>query len=446
MRRPTKAGRFRLTTLLLAVAAAGGTAAAEPPRPPTGEKRYLYVGRAAKDRDGFRDLAPSIEVHDIDDGHKLVKVIPLPKNVYALRGICASAATKRLYIAHYGQFKGKTSATGYSAPGGGRLLCLDLATNAVLWEKAYPPSADRMAITPDGTKLYFPAGEERDEDFWVVIDARTGDVLTRVPHTSKPHNTIVSLDGKLAFLQAFGTTSQRIRDTRTNQPVPDENPGDDRTHENGFLSASDRMLAVVDTRSDKVIRRVGPFRECVRPFTINGRGTLVFVTVNDLIGFQVGDVQSGRVLFTAEPPDGTPLDGGRAFRQPPSTDNRIASHGIALTADEKQVYVVDQKHVGLHVFDVSGLPEKPPVWKRFLKTRTGRPDIFGQPGWIMSTIDGRYFYPETCEIVDTRAGKIVGQLVGGDGKPTHSRFALEVVMRNGVPVRVGDQFGVGRVR
>lgn len=63
----------------------------------------------------------------------------------------------------------------------------------------------------------------------------------------------------------------------------------------------------------------------------------------------------------------------------------------------------------------------------------------------MASLDGRYLYPETCEIIDTRTKKSVGQLVGADGRPTHSRFALEVDFKDGAPIRVGDQFAVGRI-
>jgi hypothetical protein len=40
---------------------------------------------------------------------------------------------------------------------------------------------------------------------------------------------------------------------------------------------------------------------------------------------------------------------------------------------------------------------------------------------------------------------VVGNLVGANGKYVHSRFALEVSMREGKVVRVGDQQGVGRI-
>lgn len=403
------------------------------------EQHVLYVARAPKDRDGFRELKPSIEVHDIADGHKLVRVIPLPKNVFNVRGICGSAATGRLYVSHYDSFKGHPKAE----PGGG-MLCLDLATDKVLWDKHYPPSCDRMAITPDGAKIYFPSGEDTPANVWTVIDAKSGDVLTRIAHTGFAHNTICSLDGKRVFLQGFGIPSQEVKG-EPGKPIEDKNPNDEFTHENGFLSDHDRTIAVADTATDKIVKLVGPFGERTRPFTINGAGSLVFCTTHDLIGFEVGDVATGKVLFKAEPPRGTMI-AGKPFEQMKPTQNYTLCHGIAMTADEKEVWCVDIRQNGLHAFDVSGLPAKPPRWLAFVKTRNGKPDIFGQPAWLASTIDGRFFYPESGEIVDTREKKVVGTLTGADGKMSHSRFILEVVLRDGKVAEVGDQFGVGRVR
>jgi hypothetical protein len=121
------------------------------------------------------------------------------------------------------------------------------------------------------------------------------------------------------------------------------------------------------------------------------------------------------------------------------------------------VWVVDQTQSGVHAFDVSGLPESPPVWKQYIDTHGGREQdadgkylygetgIVGQPGWIMSSIDGKYLYPETGEIIDVAAKRVIGNLIGANGSYVHSRFALEVDFLDGAVVRVGDQQGVGRV-
>jgi DNA-binding beta-propeller fold protein YncE len=387
------------------------------------EKRLLYVGRAPKDRDGFRTLKPSLEVFDIDNGHKRVKTIPLvappgTAPVFNIRGITASAATRKLYITHYGSYKELHR----GGPTSGHVLCLDLETEKVLWNRPYAASVDRGAVTPDGAKLFMPSGELAATPYFYIIDGASGEEKAeqRIPVAPYTHNTVVTLDGSRVFMTAFGAF------------------GDGRY---------EPYIRVADTQSGKVVQKVGPFAAHVRPITINGAGSLVFACVNKLIGFQVGDVRSGKVLYTAQAP---------VEKFPSVERNVVVSHGISMTADEKEVWVVDQVRGGVHVFDVSGLPESAPVWKTYIDTHGGREKddkgqflygetgIFGQPGWIMSSLDGKYFYLETGEILDTAAKKVVGQLIGANGKYLHSRFALEVVFDDDKLVRVGDQQGVGR--
>lgn len=53
-------------------------------------------------------------------------------------------------------------------------------------------------------------------------------------------------------------------------------------------------MRVVDTKTNTVVREVGPFGDGIRPFTINGKETMTFVNVDDLLGFEVGDLKSGK--------------------------------------------------------------------------------------------------------------------------------------------------------
>ena len=72
-------------------------------------------------------------------------------------------------------------------------------------------------------------------------------------------------------------------------------------------------------------RAVGPFGGSVRPFTINGSGTRVYANVNGLLGFEIGDLQTGRVLQRVEV---------TGFAQGPVKRHGCPSHGIALSPDE----------------------------------------------------------------------------------------------------------------
>ena len=387
------------------------------------DQSLLYVARAPRDRNGFRTVAPSIEVFDINDAHRLVRVIPLDAPpgsapVANIRAITASAASKKLYISHYGSYKDLR-------PGGtlsGHVLALDLESNRVLWNRAYPSSVDRGAVTPDGSKLFMPSGELATTPYFYTIDGVTGEEqeTRRIPVAPYTHNTVVTLDGSRVFMTAFGSFSN---------------------------ATFEKFIHIADTRTGAVLQKVGPFAAHVRPITINAAGSLVFANVNGLIGFQVGDVASGKVLYTARAPVEVQTQTGR---------RSDVSHGISMTADETEVWVVDQVNSGVHAFDVSGLPESPPQWKQYIDTHDGgeqdasgkylygETGIVGQPGWLMSSIDGRYLYPETGEVIDVAAKKVSGQLIGANGSYVHSRFALQVDFRDGNVKRVGDQQGVGR--
>src|SRR5262245_1616752 len=179
-RRPDPPHRLLLAAALLALLAAA-PARAEGPRP--GEKRYLYVVAP-----GIRDLlefgGAGILVFDIDDGHKFVKRIDTPASREGkpdnIKGVCACAATKRLYF---------TTTK--------KLYCVDLVTEKTLWEKALPQGTDRMSMTPDGKVLYVPSFEK---DIWNVVDGASGDVLATVETKSGSHNTVVGLDGSRMYL------------------------------------------------------------------------------------------------------------------------------------------------------------------------------------------------------------------------------------------------------
>src|SRR6185295_3599256 len=143
------------------------------------------------------------------------------------------------------------------------LTCFDLLTDKVLWEKPYAGGCDRMSITPDGKVIYLPSLEG---PHWHVVNAENGDVIEKIVLNSGAHNTVVGLDGRFAYLAGLKSP----------------------------------ILRVADAREHKVVREVGPFGNVVRPFTVNGRQTLAYVNVNDLLGFEIADLNSGKVLHRVE--------------------------------------------------------------------------------------------------------------------------------------------------
>jgi hypothetical protein len=339
-------------------------------------KRRLYVAVP-----GIRNYLEygghGLLVFDIDHEHRFVKRIPtagldakgVPLNV---KGICASARTRRLYISTIKQ-----------------LMCLDLVSEKPLWEKTYELGCDRMAITPDGKLIFLPSLEG---PLWYVVRAEDGEVLARITPNSGSHNTIVGPNGREVYLAGL------------------ESP----------------FLTVADTQTHQVVRSVGPFAASIRPFTVNGRQTLCFVNVNQLLGFEVGDLTTGQKLYRIEV---------KGFAKGRTKRHGCPSHGVGLTPDEKELWVTDAANSRMHIFDATVMPPKQVTDVR----------LRDQPGWITFSMDGRYAYPSTGDVIDTRSRKIVAQLKDETGRDVQSEKLVEVAFRAGQPFQSGDQFGIGRV-
>jgi hypothetical protein len=343
--------------------------------PDAADRRLLYVA-APGIRDDLQFGGAGILVFDRDRDFAFVKRIETPASrkdhPENMKGVCACAATHKLY---------------FSTPT--RLYCLDLVTEKTLWEKALPGGCDRMAMTPDGKLLYVPSFEG---PHWNVVDGATGDVVAKVETGSGSHNTVCGLDGRRAYLAGLRSP----------------------------------LLQVLDTRTQKVIRTVGPFAAAIRPFTVNGAQTRCFVNVNGLLGFEVGDLTTSKKLCRVE------VEG---FRPGPTKRHGCPSHGVGLTPDEKEVWVCDAFNSRVHVFDATVMPPK----------QVASVALREQPGWVTFSLDGRFAYPSTGEVIDTKTRKIVAALQDEKGRPVHSEKLLEIDFRGEVPVRAGDQFGLGRV-
>ena len=367
--RRTVAFAFALTALC-------GLCTAPPARAGGESHRLLYVAEP-----GIRNYLEygghGLLVYDVCHGHKFLRRIKTsgidpktgkPENV---KGVCASAATGRIYVS--------TIRT---------LTCLDLKTETILWEKEYDGGCDRMSMSPDGKTIYLPSFEK---DHWHVVDAGDGRVLARIEPRSGAHNTVYGRDGRFAYLAGLRSP----------------------------------ILTVADTATHTAAKTVGPFSAAIRPFTVNGRQTLCFVNVNGLLGFEVGDIASGKKLYRVEVP---------GFQAGPVKRHGCPSHGVGLTPDEKEVWVVDAFNQRVHVFDATAMP---PKYVESVKLRD-------EPGWVTFTIAGDLAYPSTGEVIDTKTRQVVAQLKDEHGAPIQSEKLVEVDVEGGAVVRTGDQFGVGR--
>ena len=340
-------------------------------------KHLLYVVspglRAELDHGGIGVL-----IFDMDHDFRFVQRFPtwpLAQDGTAepVKGVVADAKSNRLYV---------TTIT--------RVAAFDLLTEKMIWDKPQEGGCDRLAISPDGTTLYVPALEGL---WWNVVNAENGEHVARVTGGAGSHNTYWADDSSRVYMSGL--------------------------HFNYLLLA--------DPRTNTVASRVGPFDDSIRPFVVNGSNTRVYADVDHLLGFQIGDLKTGKVLHKVV------VEG---FKSGHADHHSTPSHGIGLSADEKEIWLADGVNHYLHVFDATRSPPKQiaSIKNEFM------------PGWISMSIDDKWVFDSTGEIVDRKAKKIVYRLKDENGIRVQSEKLLEIDFQNGKAITAGSSFAVGKVR
>ena len=304
--------------------------------PPT-RQRLLYVA-APGIRDYLEWGGHGVLVFDIDHGHQFVKRISLDGygvdehgKVLNVKGVCASAT-------------------------------------------------HRPALRQHAQAAHLPRSGHRQ-------GALGEDVRPRL----RPH---VDLAGRQDHLSAVVREGRLVRrrcgDGRRDSSGSNRSPS--RTTRSSASTASTstwpgsaRRSCRSPTTDDHTIERtVGPFSDFIRPFTVNGAQTLVFVNVNDLLGFEIGDLQDRQ--------RSAPRRGAKASARRAGKRHGCPSHGIGLTPDEKEIWVCDAFNSRLHIFDATVMPPK----------QIESIELREQPGWITFSIDGTFAYPSTGEVIDVK--------------------------------------------
>ena len=218
-------------------------------------------------------------------------------------------------------------------------------------------------------------------------------MIAKIVPNSGAHNTVYGLDGKHAYLAGLKSP----------------------------------LLTVADTRATRRRGPSGPFGARIRPFTVNGPQTLCFVNVNGLLGFEVGDLTTGKKLHRVEV---------QGFKQGPVKRHGCPSHGIGLTPDEKELWVADAANKHLHVFDATAMPPRQ-VAEHPAPRRAGLGHVQPRrPARLPLHRRGdRHGHPARSSPPSrtSRAGR------------SRARRCSRSTSKADRPIRAGDQFGLGRV-
>jgi DNA-binding beta-propeller fold protein YncE len=333
-----------------------------------------------------------VSVYEIDRGFKLLETFTLPGTRRGVRGVMVSPATHTMFVS-FGGDGGRA--------GKGSVLAYDMLAKRVIWSVDLHTGIDSGAVSADGKLLYMPDGAASSDGDWYILSTADGKVAGKIksPGTG-PHDGVLSADGRILQLG-------------------------DRDY---------ARLPIYDTQTGTVRTRIGPLVGGVRPNTINGPGTVSFTTASDFDGFQVGSIATGRVLYTES--------FGRCTG--PLT---TCSHGISLSPDNKQLYVIDTVHKAVQVWDVHGVAEGiAPIHVANVAVdglsgeEKGCAYACEREGWLQHSLDGRYvFVGDAGDVIDTQRREIVARITN----LLNTRIFLEVDWAGGVPVATSGRQGIG---
>jgi DNA-binding beta-propeller fold protein YncE len=319
-------------------------------------------------------------VLDVNNNFQFVKRIPTWEYAASMSpeqvsGVAASPVTNLIYVAARG-----------------RLAAIDMGTDKMVWSTTLDGKCcERPQVTPDGKILVVGADLQ---DYWYEVDAATGKLIGKLeaPESPNSHNLNLSADGRTVF-----------------------------------MSPNNKVMTISDLKSRKVIKTIR-FPDNIRVFVINKDASRIYANNNNFMGFLIADVAAGQVVKKVEVTsvnwhakwDATPR---------PVIPHGCPSHGIALTPDEKEIWVADGIFNKIHIFSNTDDPKE-----------IDTIDMSAGPFWMTFGLDAKLAYVSSGDIVDIATHKIVGQMKDEYGRRITSEKLLDITFDNGHAQRVSNQF------
>lgn len=226
-----------------------------------------------------------------------------------------------------------------------------------------------LAVTPDGKWIYIPC---RDGSYW-IIDGKQKTLLKKIRTGGLPHNTIISADGRFAYLSPMGTPHQ---------------------------------VSIVDIKANHKLVGILPFSESLRPSSLSTNGQFFFQHVDKLNGFEVADIptrafkkrvqhESSLGIYTAIGPLGWVSRFG--FQR---------CHGLAIRPDQQEIWSTCGRNLNVHQL-------KHPY------RQTHTVPLLGKGYWLSFSPDSRFAFialkdKKAVAVIDARLKKTVRHYQAGE--------------------------------
>jgi DNA-binding beta-propeller fold protein YncE len=244
----------------------------------------------------------------------------------------------------------------------GELIWVDTRTHMITGRVGVEvgPQPNEQECTPDGKWIYVPCSDGK----WYVVDGEQRKVATTIHTGGRPHNTVVSPDGKRMYLSPMGYP---------------------------------HAVSIVDIEAGHRVIGEIPFRDVTRPPTITKDERFFFENIDGMLGFQVAEIPQRRVVRTIE-----------HFIPSERRGESSRSHGLGVRPDQQEIWSCNVEHHLVHVHELtSGNYDE-----------IARITLPGSVYWLSFSPDGKYCFVSVrskhqVAVIDCVSKQIVTMLDAG---------------------------------
>jgi YVTN family beta-propeller protein len=255
---------------------------------------------------------------------------------------------------------------------GDNIHIIDLGSFKVIGEIRTAKRPHGAAASADGRRLFATVEEDRTLH---VIDTASDRITQSIKLSGLPNQCAATPDGKFVGVPIRGGDSVDIVDVAAGKVVknlPIKAPHNcynaQRNDHIWVTSMGDNKVNLIDLKSLTYLAEI-PVGGIPRPLAVTRDEKTLYCQLSDLHGFVVADVPSRKVVAKVELP---PLPADVKFPVP-----NTPSHGLALTPDEKELWVTSCGTDTVYVYDTDG--------KKIVgKVGTGK-----GPAWLTFSPDGK---------------------------------------------------------
>ncbi len=281
---------------------------------------------------------------------------------------------------------------------------IDLNSLKVIGDIHVGPHVHGMAVQADGSRLF---STSEGDNTLRIFDTSTDKLVSAVKLTGRPNQCAVTPNGKYVAIPIRDKDSVDIVDVaqqRVVKTLPVKAP------HNAFNAGSNRYI-FVSSMGDHAIKEIDlgsmnysasiPTGGVPRPYVITRDGRTMYVAVSDLHGFVVVDIPEKKVVRRVEMPAKNPTP-----REHPGEPINTLTHGLALSPDEKELWVTSLLDDAMYVYDVES------------QKIVGHVPVGSGPNWVAFSPDGKYVCvsnaaDDDVSIIDVKARREVARLKVG---------------------------------